>query len=1438
MADERVKIIDIQVRYQDAIEGIAKFRTALAEARKYQGDLKKALKEGTITQQQYDSSMAASNVYIKQQNDQIGTLSKQVNNQIKATREQEGSLKQLRAELTNATAKWDAMSRAERNSAKGQELRNHITEITTELKNAEAETQRFYRNVGNYKEATAGLDNLKVKIQDIGKQMMLALGGGSLLAFSKDVLQVTRDFQDGMARVRAVTNASAEDMQKMTDEARKMGRETIYHATDAAQAMENLARGGFNANESTAALSKTLQLAQANTISLDEASDLMIRTMRGFQLPISEAEMEHANDVLSKTAATSATNVLELGEALKNAAPFGHALNQSVEEVNAALGVLADVGVRGADAGTALRMVILGLSSPTAKQQKVFKEYGIEINQTSLQSEGLTKTLQRLKDSGIMEASNSAELLANVFGRRATPQVMALVGNIDRLGEKLTELSDAQGTTERMFEQSYSTVSQSVFSLSSAWESFKISLGESSSDALVAPLQGLTEAVRWLEAHLPELGSLIMNVLASISFAKLIQGAQSAFATIRTSAISNAESATATVQNLQREEIALRKTVAAQTAALENASGTERTIIETKVLANKRQLAEAEKALVKAKTAEVQAWETASAVSSGNAWTAAMATAGAAVRGFVLATKTALKGFIFTAVIMLAFEALQKLFSLFSEGDGWFSKLTSSVTGFIKKGLNFLINTFKTVSNYIRDFIENSRIMQVWLVAIKTNIAVLGAVFKSVWSIIKAGLKQMWNGFKAVAGIVGAVGTALEGLFTLNWTQMKRGIQQLGKTVTDFWKDTSDNAKQAGKEIAENVMGAYNDTVKAVTDAGNSKAFGGNGSSGGASTPKAPKASKSSPAAAPSASGESQEKDKPQTRYTEDAKKAKADWDNAKSEYQKLIKDQNATTEQVLAARKAMEEAQKSYEDLTGNKQSKSKSSSSRQDNAAKRAAELERKALEEAEKAMLDLMKDTASKRRAQLEKQYNDEIRKLNVRLNTEKNLTATAKEAIRQTILMKEQKKNEELAKLDDAELKREIQDRQKMIESRLSVVQKGSEEEKRLKQKSNLEKVQLDILAMKDEEENMIADAEEKLRIAQEQYGKESAMAYDAKMNLLEIERNFEERRNNIREAARQQNLQLEQQYQQTLSDQRQQAFQNQITEIEIAQQEQLLKDQKFGDGYIYQQEGLQQLNLDVVTQAEMDILTLRKQAAEQKYNDIVAAGQLENETVTQFEARKLQAQKASIDAKAALRKGELKNEQAYLKASQSMTNSLISLTSAIGESNEDFARLSKILTLVQITIDTGKALSGGIASASRLPYPANLAAIATTVATVLANIATAVSTVKSAKFAEGGKVYGPGTGTSDSIPARLSAGEYVMTAKATSIFEPLLAAMNNVGRGVVPMQATRAYRDYTINPNDLAQSFKDAAETIRPVVSVVEINERQQNVKVVENLDNI
>ena len=1435
MADERVKIIDIQVRYQDAIEGLAKFRSSLAEARKYQADLKKELKAGNITQQQYESSMAASNVYIKEQSDQMRTLAKQVNNQIKATREQEGSLKSLRAELSNATAKWDAMGRAERESAKGRALQDHINQITDELKGAEEATQRFYRNVGNYKSATEGLENIRVKIAGIGKQMLMALGGGSLLAFSKDVIQVTRDFQDGMARVKAVTDASVEDMQKMTDEARKMGRETIYHATDAAQAMENLARGGFDADEATKALSKTLQLAQANTISLDEASDLMIRTMRGFALPISEEEMVHANDVLSKTAASSATNVLELGEALKNAAPFGHALNQSVEEVNAALGVLADVGVRGADAGTALRMVILGLSSPTAKQQKVFKEYGIEINQASLESEGLTRTLQRLKESGIMEASNSAELLANVFGRRATPQVMALVGNIDRLGEKLETLQEAQGTTERMFKESYSNVSQAFFGLSSAWESFKISLGESNNQALMAPLTALREGIIWMEEHLPQVGNLVVTLFASIGFAKLVKEAQASFLTIRNSAVSNAEAASTTVRTLQREQVTLRKSIAAQEAAIESASGTERVMLEAKVLANKRQLAESEKALVKAKTTEITMWERAAALNSGSAWQSAMAAASMAVEGFVLAAKTALKGFIFTAVIMLAFEALQKLFSLLGEGDGWFSKMTSAVTGFIKNALNWLITQFKAVSQWISEFMENSRLMQGVLVVLKTDIAAIGAVFKSVWAILKAGLKEIFAMFKGLVGIVGAVGTAIEGLLTFNWTQMKRGIQQVGNSVVSFLKSTVQNAKDAGTEIADSVVGAYNSTVNAFKDAGNSKAFGGNGGGGTAAPSAAPQPQKGKTPDKAVAEEESKEKEK--TLYVEDAKKAKKDWDEAKAEYQRIIKDQNATTEEVLAARKAMQEAQKAYEDLTGNKQSKSKSSGN-SDREAQRQAEQERKAFEEAEKAMLDLMKDTAAKRRAQLEHRYDEEIRKLKVRLETEKSLTEDAKEALRRAILLKEQKKNEELAKLTDEELKRQIGDEQKLIDSRLSIIRKGSEEELRLKQEKNTKQAMLDQMALQKELEDRMADAQEKIRLAQEQYGSESMELQMAKENLIQIEADYSERSLNIEENRRLQNLQLEQQYQQNLAALQQQGFKNQITELENANLEYMLKMAEGHDAIALQEQAQRDLGLDLTTQHELDVANLKVEMAQQAYEDVIAIGRLETETVEQYNARKLAAEKAYLTEKLSLKKAEMKNEQAVLKSMGQVTDSLISLTDELGESDQAFAMLSKMLALAKVAINTGVAIAEGVASASAVPYPGNIAAIASTIAVVIANMATAISTIKGANFATGGKVTGPGTGTSDSIPANLSNGEYVMTAKATRIFEPLLAAMNDVGAGVVPMSANNAYRDYNMPTQELTESFREAAENIRPVVSVVEITERQSQVEAIENLDNI
>lgn len=179
----------------------------------------------------------------------------------------------------------------------------------------------------------------------------------------------------------------------------------------------------------------------------------------------------------------------------------------------------------------------------------------------------------------------------------------------------------------------------------------------------------------------------------------------------------------------------------------------------------------------------------------------------------------------------------------------------------------------------------------------------------------------------------------------------------------------------------------------------------------------------------------------------------------------------------------------------------------------------------------------------------------------------------------------------------------------------------------------------------------------------------------------------------------------------------------------------------------------------------------------------ALQQLEGESNADFKARQLEAEREYIDAKKALNDYELEIEQAKYDALAGMVGGLSQIMAAFGEENEELAKAAKILALGEIAINTGKAIAAGVAQAQSVPFPANLAAIGTTVATVLANIATAVSTVKSAKFATGGLVTGPGSSTSDSIPAQLSNGESVMNAKTTSMFGPLLSSLNQAGGGI-------------------------------------------------------
>jgi len=216
----------------------------------------------------------------------------------------------------------------------------------------------------------------------------------------------------------------------------------------------------------------------------------------------------------------------------------------------------------------------------------------------------------------------------------------------------------------------------------------------------------------------------------------------------------------------------------------------------------------------------------------------------------------------------------------------------------------------------------------------------------------------------------------------------------------------------------------------------------------------------------------------------------------------------------------------------------------------------------------------------------------------------------------------------------------------------------------------------------------------------------------------------------------------------------------------------------------------------------ELIKLRRQQFTKDMTDLetqweadaqAAADALFEENMANIQAE-LEARKAAFEEQKAqeLEKQQLAEETAL--AFGSVAGSIAGMLQTFGEENRELARLSKVIALAQIAIETGVATAKGISAAMSVPFPANLAAIATTVTTIISGMTSAISTVKGAKFASGGLVVGPGTATSDSIPARLSNGESVMNAKSTAMFGPLLSSLNQAGGGVAFNPAAGGQRE--------------------------------------------
>lgn len=434
----------------------------------------------------------------------------------------------------------------------------------------------------------------------------------------------------------------------------------------------------------------------------------------------------------------------------------------------------------------------------------------------------------------------------------------------------------------------------------------------------------------------------------------------------------------------------------------------------------------------------------------------------------------------------------------------------------------------------------------------------------------------------------------------------------------------------------------------------------------------------------------------------------------------------------------------------------------------AKEAKQKEVEAVRAAEDAMLNLVKDNREKARKEIELTYSRQIEDLKNRLKTETDLTAKAREAIDTQVRALEQQKDSELQKLSDDELKKEIENRQKLISLQLEAVKDGSEQEYRLR---------MEQLAAQREAELSGKELTEQMKIA-------------------------------IEEKYRKQQKDLTDQFNAEVR-------QKQQEEMRTRMENELMKLQQNGA-------------------SELEILQEQIEQKKELYDSIRRE---DYDSELEYQNARLQANQEYLNAKRELSEKEVEIENAKANAMAAVTGAIGGLLEQAGENNKAAAVAAKTLAIAEVAISQGVAIANAVKAASNSPNIWTLLAnIATAVTTVVSTIATATKSIKSAKFASGGLVTGPGTGTSDSIPARLSNGESVMTARTTEMFAPILSSFNMMGGGV-PINVTQS-SSQALGEDMLARAVARGVQSIRPVVSVEEINSVNNRVGVLENLGNV
>lgn len=337
----------------------------------------------------------------------------------------------------------------------------------------------------------------------------------------KSVMSTGIDFSRSVNNFQGVTQSSAAQTQQMATAARALGADTTLAGTaasDAARAMTELAKAGFSVDESIGSARGTMLLATAAQIDAAKAAEIQANALNAFGLKAADAA--HVADVLANAEVGSSAGINDVALALAQVGGVAHGFGQSMEETVAAIGMLANVGIKGSDAGTSLKTMLIQLRSPSDQAAAAMGELGLKVNDASGQLISLRELFRQLGEAkGRMPTDVFQENLATLFG---TDAIRApLLGSVQAF-DQLYSVINRVGTASQMGKAQMQGWPGVVEGVKNSTEALKLSLfdvfnspaGQNFGNKIVSGLDGM---VKWVDAHKPEIISFVTDFTSAMA---------------------------------------------------------------------------------------------------------------------------------------------------------------------------------------------------------------------------------------------------------------------------------------------------------------------------------------------------------------------------------------------------------------------------------------------------------------------------------------------------------------------------------------------------------------------------------------------------------------------------------------------------------------------------------------------------------------------------------------------------------------------------------------------------------------------------------------------------------------------------------------------------------------------------------------------------------